>query len=258
MTVIVFDLDGTLLDASNQIVGGQLTINFLKRFQRENYQLAICTGRLDHDIVAINQKFDLKINQRISENGAVFYQGNKVNATILNKDEALKINSYLESFDDVRVEMNTISNRYWKTPRDPDFPKEFYDSSIIKSNFTEIIPFQPVILFLIVGQKKRLQEIQKKILGRFNDVHAILTSNTSLEIVSNHVSKGLALKKMFPQEKVYAIGDSESDLTMSHYVKKMFYVGTNKKSEIISVTSITDALQKIWEEEHESTISTIR
>ena len=33
----------------------------------------------DHDIVAINRKYHLGITERISQNGAVIYQGNQLN-----------------------------------------------------------------------------------------------------------------------------------------------------------------------------------
>lgn len=59
--------------------------------KNQAYRLAICTGRLDHDIVAINRKYHLGITERISQNGAVIYQGNQLNAVLLDKQAAIKI-----------------------------------------------------------------------------------------------------------------------------------------------------------------------
>ena len=50
-------------------------------------------------------------------------------ATLLDKQDALQIYKDIKT-KDIRIELNTVSNRYWKTDRDPDFPKEFYDSHI--------------------------------------------------------------------------------------------------------------------------------
>ena len=243
--VVVFDLDGTLLDCDNHIIGGTETLALLQKLQANNYRLAICTGRLDHDIVAINNLYDLNINERISQNGAVFYQGNHLEATLLDKHSALALNQLLKNYPDVRVEMNTISNRYWHSDRDPNFPKEFYDSSIItQQDYGDIIPFQPVILFLIVGQTEDLKAIQKEIIGRYENVDAIMTSATSLEVVPQGISKGKALERMYPEACVYAIGDSESDTSMAQYAKQFYYAGEGF-DDGMKVNTITEALEDI-------------
>ena len=176
----------------------------------------------------------------------MIYQGNQLNAVLLDKQAAVKIYDLLTEYD-VRVEMNTVSNRYWMSPRDPDFPKEFYDSSIIKEDFKAIIPYQPVVLYLVVGEEECLKEIQTVIKKKFTQVDAILTSKTSLEIVPLHISKGEAIRVMYPEDEVYAIGDSESDLAMLEYAHRFYYV----KEEVegaICVESILEALEKIKEE----------
>lgn len=246
MKVIVFDLDGTLINGKNEVIGGEKTIQLLHKLQSLDYKLAICTGRLDHDIVAINDKFQLGIDERISQNGAVFYQGNHQEASLLKTSTALKVNQLLDRFP-VRVEMNTISNRYWKSPRDPDFPKEFYDSSIIREDFSSVIPYQPIVLFLIVGDHESLKEIQMIVKENIKDVDVIFTSQTSLEIVSQHVSKGEAVHTMYPDAKIYAIGDSESDLSMKKYADRFFYIG-HDESGVENVVDIYQALKMIVEE----------
>lgn len=249
--VVVFDLDGTLLNSKNEIIGGKETIARLTNLRRKGYRLAICTGRLDHDIVKINDRFALAINERISQNGAVLYINNNVWATILNKDTALEIYDFIKRFK-VRIEMNTISNRYWQKDRDPDFPKELYDSSFIKADFENIIPYQPVVLFLIVGEYNQLKKIQEQINKRFKDTDAIITSQTSLEVVSKGISKGSAIKKLYKDCQVYAIGDSESDQAMAEYATKFYYSGNDQKEGFIQVKDILAALTLIDEEDSRS------
>lgn len=49
--VVAFDMDGTLLDADNNVIGGEETVDILARLQRRGCTMAIGTGRLDHDII---------------------------------------------------------------------------------------------------------------------------------------------------------------------------------------------------------------
>ena len=94
--VIVFDLDGTLLGANNEIIGGTETLNCLDSLQQMGWTLAICTGRLDHDILKIEEQYKLKIEHRISQNGAVCMKGQQLIATLIDKQEAIIIGKVKE------------------------------------------------------------------------------------------------------------------------------------------------------------------
>lgn len=243
--VVVFDLDGTLLDANNKIIGGDKTIDCLTRLKEMGCVLSICTGRLDHDIIKTNEKYNLNILNHISQNGAVLVNDNHLQATLLNKNEALDINSYLED-KDVRVELNTISNRYWKTDRDPDFPKELYDSHCITNDYKDIILYQPTVLFLVIGKENVLKEIEKDINSNYKNTKAVLTSATSLEIMDSKVSKGYAIKTLYSEDEVYSIGDAPSDFDM-YPVSKIGYLVSDIECdyECDRKPSILEALQDI-------------
>ena len=247
--VIVFDLDGTLLDSENQIIGGDQTLKYLNLLQTMGCTLAICTGRLDHDILKVQQKYQLSIQHRISQNGAVVIKENYLCSELLNKSDAFKIYDQIKKYP-VRIEINTVSNRYWTSERDPEFPKELYDSHMIKQDFEEIILCQPVVLFLIVGQTSILEDIAKTVNKQYKRIQAILTSATSLEILSCQASKGLALKNNFQNDYIYAIGDSPSDFAMIEYSDYFYNVGQfeNPKQAIVK-PSILEALTDIYEKE---------
>ncbi len=69
--VVAFDMDGTLLDADNNVTGGEETVDILARLQRRGCTMAIGTGRLDHDIICAGERFGLHFDNRISQHGAV-------------------------------------------------------------------------------------------------------------------------------------------------------------------------------------------
>lgn len=211
--VVVFDLDGTFINEDNEVIGGKKTLQELTDLQEMGCTLAVCTGRLDHDVIKIANTYDLPMYHRISQNGAVIYTDNICEAHLLDKQEALSINAYLEEVK-VRVELNTISNRYWKTERDPDFPKELYDSHRITASFEDILQYEPAVLFLVIADAEVLSQIALHIEENYSLTKAVMTSATSLEILNVKASKGNAIREVYPDATVYAIGDSPNDFDM--------------------------------------------
>jgi len=243
--VVVFDLDGTLLNSRNEIIGGAQTLKCLSSLKKMGCALAICTGRLDHDIIRVDTQYNLDIHHRISQNGAVVSKENKYNAILLDKEEAMNIYLYIKN-KDIRIELNTVSNRYWKTERDPDFPKEFYDSHIIRENYEEIIVCQPTVLFLLIGVERELDEIEEYVNSKYKNTKAVKTSKTSLEILHKKASKGNAIETLYPGYEVYAIGDSPNDFDMFPIVKQGYLVSDIEcPYRHIKSKSILESLQDI-------------
>ena len=245
--IISVDLDGTLINGKNEIIGGEKTLNILNELKEDGYSLVINTGRLDHDIDIINKRYDLDVNCRISQNGAVIQGDGELNVKLIDKNEALDIYKYIKE-SKLRIELNTASNRYWKSDRDPDFPKEFYDSSIIRADFTDVIKYQPVVLFLLIGDESEINKVQTYVNENCTKIKAIKTSKSSLEILNVNVSKGNALLEIFKDNEIISIGDSENDFSMFDISNKFYYVGEdtcfNKEN---NVDSIYEALKEIKE-----------
>lgn len=247
--VLAFDLDGTLINAQNEIIGGKKTLALLKRLQLEHgFQLVINTGRLDHDIYYINLMYDMDITYRISQNGAVVQNAKMSSAKLLDKEQALQLYEELR-LSDLRVELNTVSNRYWHTDRDPDFPKEYYDSSKICKDFMEVIMFQPIVLFLLIGDREQIEQMQTYITKHYDKMDAVKTSNTSLEVIQKGTSKGKSIRELYPDARIISIGDSENDFSMFEYSNLSCYVGEGKcEHATYSCTTILDALEIIIKE----------
>lgn len=221
--VVVFDMDGTLLDADNNVIGGEKTLSLLQRLQEGGVGLGICTGRLDHDIVAAGQRFDLHFGDRISQHGAVTVSGSHMSGILLDKAEAHAILAHIEH-EPIRIEVNTVSNRYWKTDRDPDFPSELYDSHIIRQDYETLIDCQPVVLFLLIGDAEQLEPIQRYVTDTCVNTKAVMSSASSLEIMSTEVSKGQALSRLYPNARVFAIGDAPNDFDMLRSAERGYLV----------------------------------
>lgn len=240
--VVVFDLDGTLLGANNEVIGGEETVSALARLRSLGAELAICTGRLDHDVKIISDRYGLGIRDRISQHGAVLVKGDSYRATLLDEQEARSFYAYARDLP-LRVECNTVSNRYWTTERDPDFPRELYDSHMIKPDFDGLISCQPVVLFLLIGDEEELLKVKGFVDAHCVKSKAVLTSRSSLEIMSQKASKGEALRTLYAGDDIYAIGDSPNDYDMFPIATRSYLVSDMEcPYEVDREPSILEAL----------------
>lgn len=218
--VIICDLDGTLLVKEDQFSPG--TLEKIKRFINSGGKFIIATGRLDHDVVYVEEKLGIRGAYRISQNGAVIK--NKYNEVISKKEMepviAKKIVKLLNE-EKMRVEVSDICHRYFPSPRGEGEIAEFIDSSIIDSNFNEKIgkSIFPTTL-LTFGSEKVFAQITKRIYKHFShEVDVIETSPSTLEVLSKGASKGTAVEKVMKElqvshTEVCSIGDAENDISM--------------------------------------------
>lgn len=246
--VVTLDLDGTLLAHGNKIIGGSKTIELLSDLAMKGCLIVINTGRLDHDIIAIQNMFGIRIDARVSQNGCVLNDDRTIDAKLMDKTEALTVWQYLKNVSVVRTEINTVSNRYWKTPRDPHFPKEYYDSHVMVKHFTPVLEYQPVTEFLCVGKSEDLIPIRQFVEANCHLLGAIMTSPSSLEIYTKGISKGKTIRGIYPDATIYGIGDSENDYSVFDVSDMSFCVNeTADGVATYTVQSVDKALERVKE-----------
>ncbi|MDY0393686.1 HAD hydrolase family protein [Virgibacillus halophilus] len=114
--VIICDLDGTLLESNGKVSPD--TIKMVQHFHKIGGIFIIATGRLDHDIVYIEEKLGIQGKYRVSQNGAVIK--NQFNDVIWNRkmdpNAASRIVKFLRK-KKLRVEVSDIKQRYFPSPR---------------------------------------------------------------------------------------------------------------------------------------------
>ncbi|WP_099223876.1 Cof-type HAD-IIB family hydrolase [Listeria costaricensis] len=228
--LLICDLDGTLLDHTGQVDASSL--EEIKAFCASGGELVICTGRLDQDIEFVEEALGFKGAFRISQNGAVIKKrdGEILQALPIASDMIEPINRVVFA-SGLRVEISSVQNRYFPSPRNPEEVAEFVDTSIVVADLDAASrsEFDPVI-YLMFGNREKFAEIKAKLpLGEESPVQATMTSEQSLEIFSKEVSKGRAVKKVMAQmglssEQVVIFGDAESDTTMFPLTEYSFAV----------------------------------
>lgn len=242
--LLVCDLDGTLLDENNQIDDRSLTL--LKKFVASGNDFCVCTGRLDEDIKYVEKLLDVSGAYRISQNGAVVYdQHDKVVSTATIPDQLLPVINDIVFSQGLRVEVSTITNRFFPSPRDPAQVSEFVDTSIVDSKLASRV-LQPdfhAVTYLIFGDMASFQPIIRRSqeeLGGLINVQQ--TSPSSLEIFSLGASKGIAVKDLIKRQgysnsQVYVAGDAENDITMFPLTTHSFAVGHLASAETIAAAN---------------------
>lgn len=243
--IVTVDLDGTLLNNSNEIIGGEKTKNLIKKLQDKGFEFIINTGRLDHDILKVANAYDLPKETRLSQNGAVIVHNNTLDATLLDKAEAREVWNFLQRLEGLRIELNTVSNRYWLEDRSPGFVRELFASEKIVDEYDSIIDYQPIVLFLVIGDREPIATAREYIEANFNKLYPVQTSANSLEILPNGVSKGIGLRKMFAEDVIFAVGDSENDYSIFDVADQSYLIGTGKYEKAVNVKDIAEALELI-------------
>ncbi|WOO87969.1 putative N-acetylmannosamine-6-phosphate 2-epimerase [Mollicutes bacterium LVI A0039] len=231
------DMDGVLVDEHASIEP-----KTMETIQSGNFMTVINTGRLMHDIDYVIDKYSLNSSFKIAANGAHIQSrtGQDIVVHTLSSDIRNQIYQKLRGpeFSKVRLEVNTINNRYFFTERPSDFPKEFKDSSIV-TNIDQIIDELEVIGFLVIFEDyQEIADTVSILAKKFEGVVEFeRSSNTSLEVFSSKASKGSAIKYLKDNKyidssvKTLAYGDSFNDLSMFSEVDTSYAIQGNSEVE---------------------------
>lgn len=225
--LIVFDLDGTLLDVDHQL--NQKTIEAVKKVREKGIRTMVATGRMYRSARPHTKILEL-VDPIIAYNGALVIDPNDgkelfhMPIPFKIADQITKIvvqNGYhlqLYIDDDIYVrEENKYTDRY-------------FEISSIKANYVgrldKFLTEKPTKMLIIEEDESRRVEIKNCLLERFKDEIEISSSYPSfIEITKKEISKVVPLKEIsakmgIKQEEIMAFGDGLNDLTMIDWVGK--------------------------------------
>ena len=258
--LLVCDLDGTLLDAQGKI--DQESLESIKSFCKDGGHFVICTGRMDADILYVEEKLGFKSDFRISQNGTVIKNGQNEIISLHSIDKAYiaTLNRIIFS-KGLRTEVSNPTNRLFPSPRNPEDVAEFVDTSRVVSNLEQVVlEEKEPILYLTFGKSEDFEEIRQEIeaaLGK-GTVNIVMTSPSSLEVFSNEASKGIALKYIqkllaIDANDTFVAGDAQSDVSMFAYTKHAFAVqeadSATRQQADKYVKTVGDVVNSIYEQE---------
>ncbi len=231
------DMDGVLVDEHANI-----DPQTIEKIQTSDFMPIINTGRLMHDIDYVVNKYNLNSNYKIAANGAHIQSRAGQDIVVHNLSSEVRDEIYQalrsEAFADVRLEVNTTTNRYFFSERPIDFPKEFKDSSII-TDIDQVITDLDVIGFLVIfDDYSVIAEIAEQLTYKYQGIVEFeRSSNTSLEVYSSKASKGSAIRYLkqngyiASDVKTSAYGDSFNDVSMFTEVDESFAIKSHAEVE---------------------------
>ncbi|AHH05350.1 Pyridoxal phosphate phosphatase YigL [Borrelia miyamotoi] len=253
---VISDLDGTLLLSKSQI--GAFSELVIKNLTKENKKFIIATGRSKNEIISLIKDLNSHVSFFITLNGARVYNNKwqlissyDLHPKIVDEILDLRENKYkniphflqksedsderLYADDITKSAINDIFKKHELFKKHKYIANELKDVSITYhevSNFRKIKNFNNIAKILLLhDEESQLIKYEAIILEKYRkEINVYLSTPNSLEIVSNKVSKGSALKDVLKSiniglDESIAFGDGFNDVDMLENVKKGLLMG---------------------------------
>lgn len=225
--MIVFDLDGTLLDIEHQLQ--EKTIEAVKMIRDRGIRTLVATGRMYCSAKPHTDKLGI-VDPVITYNGAlvvnpknqqqIFHEPIPFEIAKKITKMVVKNNYHLQLYIDDKLyvaEENKFTDRY-------------EDISGIKANsvgrLDEFLTTEPTKMLIIEEDEDKQLEINNFLLENYNDDIELSSSYPSfIEITKKGMSKAVPVKNLaaefkIKQEEVMAFGDGLNDLKMIEWAGK--------------------------------------
>jgi len=218
---LALDLDGTLLDDTKQINGR--TASALAELRRRGVKVVLASARPPRSVRHVYAALELDTWQ-VNYNGAMIWDEIKRLSMFhrpIQSDTVLEvIDLARKEYPEVLVSCE-IMDRWFTDRHDPNVTTEtgrMFTPDVIApiKQFCVI----PITKLLLLGDEKRLAELEKLLSVRFAAQLAMVrTEGNLIQIMDRRVSKGLAVKKVathygLKMDQVMSIGDAPNDVGM--------------------------------------------
>jgi len=236
--ILVSDMDGTLLNSEKRI--SKKNLDAIDYFVKEGGKFTVATGRMLQSVEKFVNQLKMEL-PAILHNGAKTYdyKNNKVisqypiekdRKAFLRRIRVDKPSLGIEIFADEIVYIYRsceLTKRYDKHDFNIvyEMPEEVWDQEWLK--------------VLLIGDKEELDELEKEYSSTYDKGAIFRSGDHYLDVVSNKVSKGKALKELIKinnidPKKVIAVGDNMNDIEMLEVANYGFYIKTGEKRALIN------------------------
>ncbi len=243
--LLFFDIDGTLLDESNQEVP-KSTMTALQKAQENGHLVFINTGRSFTAVPNIIKNMNID-GYVCGCGGYLSYHGEVLQDTTLDialcqqlvqKLNECKLSAVLESTNCIYFDTNNINERV------EGFRQSLKTEDTICASWDqENLQFDKLTVFL--NEDSQFEPFYET----FKDqLHFIQRDETFYEIIPTHISKATGIAYFLdyfnlPFDCAYAFGDSANDLAMLEYVKHSIAMGVSHPDVLKTCEYVTTNLE---------------
>ncbi|MBQ9492816.1 MAG: HAD family phosphatase [Oscillibacter sp.] len=221
-SVILLDIDGTLLDSRNEISNN--TKNLLKRLEKKGVPIVLASARAPGEVELVARQADVHAPVICYDGGLILDENRSIMEDIgMEKGVALAFKAFAEGrFPDVCV--SSYIYDIWVV----DSQENEWVRHLAKLNRKE--PLQGslssavrisnhVHKFLCMGVSRRIQELKEHAEAAFPELDFLLSGTVYLEVVKKGVSKYAAMEKIrryynIDAGQIVAVGDYYVDIEM--------------------------------------------
>ena len=229
-TMIVSDLDGTLLDAEHKV--DAFTAATFQALAQQGIQIAIATGRHFLDVQGIRETLGVSAHL-ITSNGARVHDPDNNEIFAENVEPSLA-----RQLLQAEISAGTLLNIYvddgWLVERDcPELVGVYYKDSGFSYQVNDLKNHhgEGIAKILYIADHATLCELEAKIIERFGDaIYITFSADDCLEVMAPTVSKGHALSEVLGRlridaEHCYAFGDGQNDIQLLAVAGNAYVMG---------------------------------
>ena len=251
--LLVFDLDGTLLDEGHAIPSEVRELLFVLREQ--GIETTLATGRPFAAVGQFCRDLELKL-PLITFNGAVTIDptGRILRQRALPLGSARAILQLLEDAD--------VANQLYLTPEDNHFHTDTEDSaaSYITEKDGLACRFSPSLLNILdraerdpvkmfsIGPRESLEQVRSLVLASDLEVSCMFSESDMLEFLAPGVNKGEALRTLCDEltlspNDIWTFGDNMNDLEMLQFAGTGVAMCSAPAELLAAANDVTDNLE---------------
>lgn len=226
--LLVTDMDGTLLNSDKKI--SQENLDAIKYFQDNGGKFTIATGRMVAAVKIYCENMSLDLPAIVHNGGKVYDYSTEESIVENSIEEERKqlIKKIKKDCPNIGIEVFADEVVYVYQSCELTKRYEKYDYNVVY-DLPEEVWDKPWVKILLLGSEEDLDLLEKDYKSKYDNGTAFRSGESFFDIVSNGISKGLALGELIEKydidkSKVIAIGDNMNDIEMLDLAEYGFYI----------------------------------